>query len=81
MFLLLCTLEVVTQRKTGAKARSRLLAAGADQRGDGFAAQPLQLRLLPVHLLGTRGARGGSPHGQPRQAVPSKSRCPVYGPV
>lgn len=61
----------------GAKTRSPLSASGADQGGDGSAAQPLQLRLLSVHLLGARGASGGSSHGQPRPAVLSKSRCPV----
>lgn len=60
---------------------SGLLAAGADQGGHRSAPQPLQLCLLPVHLLGARGACRGSPHGQPGQTLPSKSRRPVHCPV
>lgn len=49
-----------------------LSAAGPNQGGDGSATEPLQLRLLSVHVLGARGGHGGSSHCQSRQAVPSQ---------
>lgn len=58
-----------------------LFAAGADQRGHRSAAQPVQLCLLSIHLLGARRAHCGPPHGQPRQSFPSKPRRPVHCPV
>lgn len=48
-----------------------LVGEGEDQRGHGAAAQPVQLCLLSVHLLGARGAHRGSSYGQPRHAFAS----------